>query len=293
MMAQTTVELGMLLDRTNFELFDFEYQIDDPNFKAQLEQAIIDFYYDYEIGFETPDMFKRKFKARWLREIAFFNKLYNTTLLSYNPLINSKVTEALEQLSTTQSQQDSELTNSANGKTTNIGTSTINQDVIGNSAADSTTTNNLTATTDGTTDSKSTTNQTSNEKTSDYPQQSIAGGDYLNGARMSDGDTTTDNSTTNNQTTRNTGTVVNASTGTDDTHTEGTTTTDNETISTDSGTSVGVTSGTGSTNTDYTKTIEGLTGTTYQELITKERQNILRISDMVINQMKPCFILVC
>jgi hypothetical protein len=267
-MAQTTVELGMLLDRTNFELFDFDYQFDDTNFKAQLEKAVIDFYYDYEIGFETPDMFKRKFKARWLRDIAYYNKLYNTTLLSYNPLINSKMTEALEQLSTTQNQQDSEMTNTSNGKTTNIGTSTINQDVIGNSATDSTAT------------STSTTNTDSNEKASDYPQQSIAGGDYLSGEKVSD------------STVINTGEDVNTGTATSDTHTEGRTTSDNEAVSTDNSTNIGLVTGTGTTNTDYTKTIEGLTGTTYQELVMKERQTILRIMDMVIQELKPCFILV-
>ena len=267
-MAQVTVELGQLITRTNFELFDFPYQFDDLSFKTQLEQTIIDFYYDYEIGFETPDMFKRKFKARFTRDITYFNKLYNTTLLQYNPLINSKMSEALEQLSTTASQQDSELTNTSNGKTTNIGTSTINQDIVGNTSDDSTTTNNLSTKTTG------------NEKASDYPQQSIAGGDYLQGERA------TDNTTTN------TGTVKNASTGTNDSHTEGNTTNDDETTSNNTTTNTGIVTDTGTNNTNYTKTIEGLTGTTYQELISQERSNIMRIQNMIIEELKPCFILV-
>jgi hypothetical protein len=36
-MAMVTVELGRLLDKTNFKLFDFDYSFDDTNFKAQLE----------------------------------------------------------------------------------------------------------------------------------------------------------------------------------------------------------------------------------------------------------------
>ena len=41
----------------------------------------------------------------------------------------------------------------------------------------------------------------------------------------------------------------------------------------------------------YEKRIEGLTGRTYQELIQLERENLLRITSMIIQELKPCFIL--
>jgi hypothetical protein len=219
-MAQVTVELGRLLDKTNFKLFDFDYAFDDQNFKPQLEQSIIDFYYDYEIGFETPDMFKRKFKARFLRNIDYYNKLYNTTLLSYNPLTNQKLTEVLDQLATSSSRTD----NTAN--------STVN-----------------------TTDNSHTFADIDN-KISDYPQQPLAGGDYLAGQNNETNDTTVDS--TGKVTNDMTGNVVESSTD----------------------------------NTDYTKTIEGVTGITYPELIQKHRDALLQINNMVIEYMKPCFILV-
>jgi hypothetical protein len=223
-MAEVTAELGALIQRTNFELFDFDYQVDDPNFKQEIEERVLDFYYDYEIGFATPDKFKRKFKARFLRAISYYNKLYNTTLLSYNPLINSKMSEALEQLST----------------------ATSNTTVEGSLSQDSTTNTDQTATGD------------SNTKASDYPQQPIAGGEFLNG------ESTTNNNSQTDSTTTATGTSTNNDTST--------------------------TSGENSTN--YQKTIEGLTGTTYQELIQLERETIIRIPNMIIAELKPCFILV-
>lgn len=210
-LAIVTVELRNLL-KTDFELFDFEYQFDDPIFKAQLEQAVIDYYYYYEIGSETPDAFKLRFKARWLRMIDYYNKLYNTTLLNYDPLINSRMTEALEQLSNT----------------------TTNQDTSTN------------------TDDESTSTSDGNTKNSDYPQQPIAGGDFLEGESES---TSTTNTTS-----------------------EGTTTGTSQTV--------------GQADTSYSKTVEGLTGTSYQELIGKERSNLLRITQMVIEEMKHSFILV-
>lgn len=202
-MAQVTVELRNLL-RTNFDLFDFEYQFDDPIMKEKLEQAVIDYYYNYEIGQETPDEFKRRFKAKWLRMIDYYNNLHNTTLLDYNPLSNYVITEALEQLASTNNIQDT------TGKT----------HAFSDSIA----------------------------KESDYPQQSIAGGDFLSGENKTIIDTTTDDNTT--------------------------------------------LKGSASTNTNYSKTIEGITGTTYQDLIMKHRETLIRITNMVIEELKPCFILV-
>lgn len=219
-MAQVTVELRTLLEKTSFKLFDFDYHFDDPEMKAKLEQEVIDFYYDYEIGQETPDMFKRKFKTRWLRMIDYYNKLHNTTLLDYNPLSNYSMSEALEQLSTTTTSSDSTIDN----------------------------------VTDSTNDSHNFTD--SNTKNSDYPQQAIAGGDFLNGESNTISDSTTDS----------TGKV------------------------TDKGTTVST--GEGTTNTDYTKTIEGLTGTSYPELIQKHREGLLRISNDIIEELKPCFMMV-
>ena len=239
-MAQATVELRTLLERTNFKLFDFDYAFDDKTFKAQLEQQIIDYYYDYEIGQETPDMFKRKFKARWNRIISYYNKMYNTTLLTYNPLTNEKLTEVLDQLAASSNTQATDMATASTGKVTNDQTNTTEQH-----------TSNAT---------------TDNSTVSDYPQQPIAGGSYASGASSSS----------------------TSSDGTNDV----TLNIDSEQNSTDNTTNRGTVTNNGTVNTDYTKTIEGITGSTYPDLITKHRDAILRISDMIIHEMKPCFILV-
>lgn len=242
-MAQVTVELGRLLT-TDFKLFDFTYQFDDQTFKAQLEQQIIDYYYDYEIGFETPDMFKRKFKARWNRIISYYNKMYNTTLLNYNPLSNYSLKEVLDQLATTNNTQATDITTSANNTIKNIGTNIVE----GHGSDETTTTDNAT--------------------NSDYPQQPIAGGSYASGA-------TTGNATSNSDSTNDV-----------------TTTLDTQMTATDSGTNRGTVTNEATQNTDYTKTMEGITGITYPELIEKHRDSLLRINDRIIEEMKPCFILV-
>lgn len=250
-MAQVTIELRNLL-KTNFELFDFDYNFDDKKFAKELEQAVIDHYWNYEIGQETPDDFKRVFKRRWLQAMSYYNDLHNTTLLEYNPLINHKMSEALNQLRQSTTNQDSQNTSSSEGSTDS--TSNLEEN------SENTRTDNLTTT------------ATTNERFSDYPQEDIGQGDFLSGERLTDQETT------------NTGTVKNISNN-------GATTTDQTTVE-DSTTSTGTVTTEGTDNTNYEKTIEGLTGRTYQELIKLERENLLRITGMVIEEMKPCFILV-
>jgi protein-disulfide isomerase-like protein with CxxC motif len=108
------------------------------------------------------------------------------------------------------------------------------------------------------------TSDSSDVKQSDYPQQAIVGSDYASGEQTTTSDGTNDvtvtlgtTETTNNNTT-NRGTVTNENTA----------------------------------NTDYTKTIEGITGTSYPELIQKHRDALIRINDRIIEEMKNCFILV-
>lgn len=270
-MAEMTVELRHLL-QSDFELFDFDYEFDDPNFKEEIEQAIIDHYFFSEIGQETPDRFKQRFKTRWRRIMSYYNKLYNTTLLSYDPLVNYTINEGLNQLAKTQNNQDATTNTTNKGNTSTQSDTTNVTDANGNMSV----TDNTQTTTNG-----NTTSQT-NDKDSNYPQQAIAGGDYRSGEKTS---TVT---STNDSTSKNTGTVKTDNTS----HSEGNTNTSGTANSTDTGTSINEIVSSGTNETEYEKTIEGLTGTTYQELISKERSNLLRIIDMVIQEMKPSFYLV-
>ena len=152
-MAQVTIELRNLL-KTNFELFDFDYEFDDKNFASELEQAVIDHYWNYEIGQETPDDFKRVFKRRWLQAMSYYNDLHNTTLLKYNPLTNYAISEVMEQLKDSMSKEDNTTQSNTNNKRID--------------------------------DLKTIRNES--DTISDYPQQDISQGDFLSGQRLSDSD---------------------------------------------------------------------------------------------------------
>lgn len=278
-MAEATLELRHLL-ASDFKLFDFDYQFDDANFKNEIEQAIIDQFYFNEIGQETPDRFKHRFMTRFKRIIPYYNELYNTTLLSYNPLVNYTINEGLNQLAETTNNQENigKTTTSQDSTATsnNSGTTTNSADT----SSESLTTNDTQTTTEGNTTSST------NDKENDFPDTGIAGATFLAGEKESSG------TSTNTSTSKNTGTVDTDTTS----HSEGTTT------SSDTGTSTNELSGTTDTTNDivsrgtnksnYEKTIEGLTGTSYQTLVRQERDNLLRILDRIIDEMKPSFYLI-
>src|SRR5690625_34372 len=201
-LAQVTVELRELL-RNNFELFDFEYNFDDQNFKKEIEQHVINYFMFYEISQETPARFKHYFKTKWLSMIGYYNDLHNTTLLEYNPLINYKMSEAMEELRNTTNTQDIEdntqstfsedddhtgqsSQNTLSNTTDNMDQVTPSEDVRADDFVTETS-GTQTDTATGTVDSDQTESTTSdtltNEKTSDYPQQPSADGDYLEGER--------------------------------------------------------------------------------------------------------------
>lgn len=278
-MAEATLELRHLLS-SDFKLFDFDYQFDDVTFKKQIEQAIIDQYYFNEIGQETPERFKHRFITRFKRIIPYYNQLYNTTLLSYNPLVNYTINEGLNQLSETNNNQENsgKTTTSQDSTATSVNTGTTTNSA--DTSSESLTTNNLQTDTTGDTTS------TTNDKGNDFPDTGIAGATFLAEEKESSG------SSKNNSLSKNTGTVDTDTTS----HSDGTTT------SSDNGTSTNEVSGTtdvvsdivsrGTNKSNYEKTIEGLTGTSYQTLVRQERDNLLRIIDQIIEEMKPSFYLV-
>ncbi len=92
-MARVTVELRTLLEITSFNMFDFDYPITDSAWKAELERDIKNHYYFHEIGVETPDRFKQRLQSKMLEIMPYYDKLHQTMLMDFNPLITHKRTE--------------------------------------------------------------------------------------------------------------------------------------------------------------------------------------------------------
>lgn len=85
-MAQVTIELRTLLKVHSFKLFDFEYPILSEEWKSGFEELFIQHYYGYEIGQETPDMFKQRLKSKLNMIMPRYKSRFDKMKLLLNPL---------------------------------------------------------------------------------------------------------------------------------------------------------------------------------------------------------------
>lgn len=67
-------------------IFDFTYELYDNEHKAELETKIIEHFYTQEIGFETYGLWHMHFRRKFLEVLPYYNELYKTADLEYNPL---------------------------------------------------------------------------------------------------------------------------------------------------------------------------------------------------------------
>ena len=85
-------EPGEIISAARPSVFDFDYPLYDPDHKEELESKIIYHYYMREISAETPGLWKL-FLARTMREIMpYFNQLYYSADLEFNPLHDVDIT---------------------------------------------------------------------------------------------------------------------------------------------------------------------------------------------------------
>lgn len=74
-------------------IFDFSYPIFDDNYKAVLETKILKHFYTREIGEETYGLWKLRLDARLNEIMPYYNQLYRSELIDFNPMYASAVTK--------------------------------------------------------------------------------------------------------------------------------------------------------------------------------------------------------
>ncbi|MGA9220650.1 MAG: hypothetical protein WBZ57_05585 [Pseudomonas graminis] len=120
------------------KLFDFDYPIFDPNYKAVFETNFIRNFYMTEIGFETEEYFKFQLET-WMRiNMTYFNKLWESELLKYNPLFNTDFTEDSNRKNDKGKKDVRDTTQKANTTGTTNGTSSTDVTSSGESNGTST-----------------------------------------------------------------------------------------------------------------------------------------------------------
>ena len=164
------------------KIFDFDFPIFDESYRGVLERKILKHFYTREICEETVGLWKLRLDTKLNEIMPYYNKLYNSELLDFNPLYSDNLAR------TRKTNLDSNRKTSNNGKTTS---------------------NNMTQ---GSGNGNTTNN--GSDLYSDTPQGSIVGleeNTYLTNARK-----TTDNSSTTTTTTNmSNGTVDSSDNGSD------------------------------------------------------------------------------
>lgn len=91
-MAKYTTFLKTLIE-SGFDIGLNEYPIWDEEYRAILNKKITQHYWFREIGQETPGLFKFYLNRTMDEIMPYYNQLYKTTILEYNPIHNADYTE--------------------------------------------------------------------------------------------------------------------------------------------------------------------------------------------------------
>lgn len=73
-------------------VFDFDFPIFDESYRLPLEIKILKHFYTREIGLETVGLWKLKLDTKMNEIMPYYNQLYKTELLEFNPLYDVDLT---------------------------------------------------------------------------------------------------------------------------------------------------------------------------------------------------------
>lgn len=81
-----------VLDKSAMKVFSFNFPIFDENYRKPLCIKILRHYYTREIGEETCGLWKLRLEARMNEIMPYYNQLYESELLKFNPLHDTDIT---------------------------------------------------------------------------------------------------------------------------------------------------------------------------------------------------------
>lgn len=285
-MSKYTTELRYLIEN-DFDIGLKNYPIFDENYRELLNQKIINHYYFREIGMETAELFKRYLNTTMNEIMPYYNQLYKSELLEFNPFYNVDKTIVSDKNNNSvsdfignttgknQQNADTENTQTNNGKQQTTTAATSVGESLGNSKGSGKTTNK------------------SKRVSSDTPQgflsiNTIDSETYASAAEMANGETVNEFTVNDTKATSN-----NSESGTTDqtnvaeTKAKGNTTS-NATTETDTANKT-----TSNDFENYVSHVIGKSeGETYSEMLLKFRDTFLNIDMMIIDELKTCFMMI-
>ena len=280
-------DVDSVLDRCWNKVFNFDFPIFDENYRQVLCRKILKHYYTREIAHETVGRWKLALNAKLNEIMPYYNQLYKSELLEFNPFYDVDLTRSREGSGTR------DTTGSTSNTSTESGTNTKTDTVTSNETS-SDTSNSTESNTSKTTESNSNntvTNDNTLNRFSDTPQNSMDTQGIADSVPLTT--VTKVNEDVNvNSTGSSTIDVTGSKTGKVDSSGSIDKTISDTVNGSDSREIIG--SGTSTENinsTDkYIETVRGKQGTeNYSSMLMKFRETFLNIDMMIIEDCSDCF----
>lgn len=259
------------------KVFDFNFPIFDESYRSVLETKILRHYYTREIGLETVGLWKLKLSTKLNEIMPYYNKLYKSELIKFNPLYDVDLTRErkIEGKGTKDTENSENRSGNNNTETTQNNDSTVKETGRDNG--------NTTGTANGTQNQN--TNGNGTNMYSDTPQGAITdlqAGRYLTNATIDSATNTFTgtSSDTTTQTTENTNNSTVDSSGSAD-----------STTNSDFNSKIDGFSNTTLSNTeDYLERVIGSNGgESFSKRLNDYRSTFINIDMMVINELEDLF----
>lgn len=90
--SEGQASVNAILENCVDKIFDFDFPIFDEAYRKNLEKKILKHYYTREIGEETFGLWKLRLDTRLNEIMPYYNQLYKSELLVYNPLYTYNLT---------------------------------------------------------------------------------------------------------------------------------------------------------------------------------------------------------
>lgn len=119
-----------ILDKCWNKVFNFDFPIFDENYRQVLCRKILKHYYTREIAHETVGRWKLALNAKLNEVMPYYNQLYKSELLEFNPFYDVDLSRKREGSGTSNRTSNNTETNSGTSKNVSSGSGTSNTDTL-------------------------------------------------------------------------------------------------------------------------------------------------------------------
>lgn len=128
--SEGTDNIDSILDKCWNKVFNFDFPIFDEKYRQVLCRKILKHYYTREIAHETVGRWKLALNAKLNEIMPYYNQLYKSELLEFNPFYDVNLTRSREGSGTSNRISNNTETNIGTSKNVSKGSSTNNTDTL-------------------------------------------------------------------------------------------------------------------------------------------------------------------